>query len=349
MEETALLQLPDGMLIDQIHITENGLMIEVVATSPTSCCPLCSEPSSSIHCHYRRVLRNVPCAGRRIMELPDEATESVLYLGIDDFAFRRGYRFGTILVDLESHHVIDLLPDRQAETSAAWMYHHPDIFVVSRDRGGAYASAASEAAPQTTQCADRFHIVKNLIEATQLILARCQAEILASSKTAEMPSSDQEKPVLSIQEWRHLEPAHVEKARLARRAGRHARYQQVVELHEQGMKPKEIARRLDLSDRTVQRWLATGTFPEAKKRRKKQSYFDAFAPYMLKLWQEGERRGVSLLHDLREQGYTGSERIVYRYLEVLQQAEVKAPANLHRLKKFSATTAVWLFIRPLKA
>ncbi len=55
MEGTALLQLPEGMLIDQIQITENGLVIEVVATTPTSCCPLCSEPSSSIHCHYRPV------------------------------------------------------------------------------------------------------------------------------------------------------------------------------------------------------------------------------------------------------------------------------------------------------
>src|SRR5881227_166380 len=64
MEGTALLQLPEGMLIDQIHLTENGLVIEVVTTSPTSCCPLCSQPSSSIHCHYRRTLRDVPCAGR---------------------------------------------------------------------------------------------------------------------------------------------------------------------------------------------------------------------------------------------------------------------------------------------
>ena len=66
MEGTSLLALPEGMLIDQIQITENGLIIEVVATTPISCCPLCSEPSSSIHCHYRRTLRDAPCAGRRV-------------------------------------------------------------------------------------------------------------------------------------------------------------------------------------------------------------------------------------------------------------------------------------------
>jgi transposase len=93
-----------------------------------------------------------------MMDLPDEARASVVYLGIDDFAFRRGYRFGTILVDLESHRPIDLLPDRRAETVGAWMRDNPEIHVVSRDRASAYASAASEAVPQATQIADRFHV-----------------------------------------------------------------------------------------------------------------------------------------------------------------------------------------------
>ena len=66
MEKTPLLPLPEGMLIDEIQITENGLVIAVVATHPTSCCPLCSDLSSSIQSHYRRVLRDVPCAGRRV-------------------------------------------------------------------------------------------------------------------------------------------------------------------------------------------------------------------------------------------------------------------------------------------
>src|SRR3989441_8707758 len=254
---------------------------------------------------------------RRIMALPDSSPGVILFLGIDDFSFRRGCRFGTILVNLESRRVVDLLPDREAETSAAWMRQQPDIFVVSRDRGGEYAKAATLGAPQAVQCADRFHIVKNLTEATQLILARCQEEIAAASKREEPCQNSSTKRVISLEAWRPKEPAYVEKARLARRAGRHTRYQQVVELREQGMTAREIAHQLNLSDRTVQRWLAAGTFPEAKKRRKRQSCFDSFAPYILKRWREGEHTAITLCREIKEQGYTGSERTVYRYLEVL--------------------------------
>jgi len=77
---------------------------------------------------------------RRIMALPDVPVEQVIELGIDDFAFRRGHKYGTILVDMVSHKVIDLLPDRTSATSAAWMARHPEIELVSRDRGGEYAS-----------------------------------------------------------------------------------------------------------------------------------------------------------------------------------------------------------------
>lgn len=286
-----------------------------------------------------------PTILHHIMHLPDVSPGSVVYLGIDDFAFRRGYRFGTILVNLESHRVVDLLPDRRMETAAQWMHNQPDLAVVSRDRGGEYASAAREAAPLAVQCADRFHLVKNLTEAVQVLLARCQAEILAEKKLDGTCQDEQQKPILSIEEWRPLEPAHVEKVRLARRAGRYARYQHVVELSRQGMTAKEIARRLGMSDRTVRDWLEQGTFPEAQKRRKKQSAFDPFAAYVLKRWQNGEHHGLVLWREIKNQGYTGTERSVYRYLKTLKQAEVRVCVNPERLQKYSVNAAMWLFVR----
>lgn len=87
---------------------------------------------------------------RRLMVLPNSAVERVVELGIDDFAFRRGKNFGTLLVDLQSHKVIDLLADRKAETAKAWMQAHPEIKIVSRDRGGEYAAAAREGRGSTS-------------------------------------------------------------------------------------------------------------------------------------------------------------------------------------------------------
>jgi transposase len=81
-------------------------------------------------------------------------------LGVDDFAFRRGRKYGTLLVDMQSHQVLDVLPDRSAETVAAWMQAHPEIDLVSRDRGEEYAAAARTGAPQATQVADRFHLAR---------------------------------------------------------------------------------------------------------------------------------------------------------------------------------------------
>jgi transposase len=164
MERTPLLPLPEGMLIDEIQITENGLGIAVVATHPTSCCPLCSDLSSSIQSHYRRVLRDVPCAGRRVQ----------LFLTVRKFSCRNPLCQQKIFTER--------LPAFVEPWARMTIRHcqHPDLMAISRDRGGEYASAAAAGAPQAIQCADRFHLLKNLREALEGLLARHLATRVAN-------------------------------------------------------------------------------------------------------------------------------------------------------------------------
>ena len=282
---------------------------------------------------------------RRVISLAPKTTDKVEHLGVDDFSFRRGRTFGTVLVDLHRHHILDLLPDRHKETITAWLQRHPEITHVSRDRSSEYASAVSAGAPQAIQVADRFHVAKNLSEAVQQLLARVLLELKTACQGADAATQAKGASLLPIEEWRPAQEESVKQTIATRRAERQERYQQVLALSEQGLTSQEIALRLGMKARTVREWLHNSVAPDTRPRRKYRSEFDAYAPYVLKRWQEGERSGRQLWREVRFQGYSGSERMVYRFLETLKTTEIVPSAGTARLPQYTSTAAVWLFMR----
>lgn len=420
METPQFFPLGEGLELAQMEQQEDQLVLHVAATSPSALCPLCQQPATRLHSRYRRVVKDLPCAGqrvrlilhvrkffcdaadcvrkvfaerllhlvapwaqmttrlnealqtiglatcgklgarlaahlgittswmtivRRIMALPTPQAEHVECLGLDDFAFRRGRAFGTVVVDLDAHQIIDLLPDRQAETASVWMAVHPEITHVSRDRGAEYASAASTGAPQAIQVADRFHVCQNLSDAVQRLLARVLSEMKAANQQTEAEISAQEEKPVAVQEWRPDPDKHVVQTIATRRAERDARYQQAVLLREQGCSVKQIACQLGASERTVRHWFERGVAPDTRPRRKQQSDFDPYAAYVLKRWQDGEHNGTRLWHEIATQGYPGSQRMVYRFLKTLKKTEVKSAMKTHQVIQYTSSAAVYLFMR----
>ena len=161
-------------------------------------------------------------------------------LGIDDWAWRKGHRYGTILCDLERGQVIDLLPDRSAESTEQWLRAHPGAEIISRDRASLYAEAATKAAPQAVQVADRWHLLRNMSEALVEALGPHHRLLAEVARTV----AEESKPVAEAV----LEPSPAERLFRPRlrieqnRERRMARYEAVMGLFRQGASQREIAR-----------------------------------------------------------------------------------------------------------
>jgi transposase len=233
------------------------------------------------------------------------------------------------------------------------------VEIVSRDRSSEYAAGISKGAPQALQVADLWHISKNLAESISTLLARCRAEIRRGLQIQAIPEQEREErePVLE-EERRPARSRSVELARAGRRAQKLDRYTQVVELHHQGLRAAEIASRIGIGERTVHRWLAHGSFPEARQRRRRPSLIDPYERYVLSQWQEGNHNGSQLYKELTAQGYKGSPKAMYNYLATLRtpQSDAKksiplkprrrksVPSSPVPLENFSARRATWLFV-----
>ena len=202
-------------------------------------------------------------------------------LGIDDWALRRGHRYGTLLVDMETHRVVDLLPDREADTVSRWLEAHPEVQIISRDRAGAYAQAARQGAPQAQQVADRWHLFANFGEALTTFLRRHRRAL------KQIPTG--ERSVRNRCSARRS-PAHEQRL---------ARFQAARQLHDDGLTIAAIAQQLQLDRKTVRKYIQATTPPSGRRRRKETLVLTPYEDYLLQNGLDGHRTVRQLWRDFK--------------------------------------------------
>jgi transposase len=298
---------------------------------------------------------------RRVRQTVTPMMPTPRVLGVDDWAKRKGRSYGTILVDLERRRPVDLLPDRETGTLAAWLKAHPGIEVVTRDRSRAYAEGITGGAPHALQVADRFHILKNLSEALERLLTRQHQFVraavqppAASSQPLPLPQPQGEPPTITEQTF--LPPLRPRPGVAERRDNSLASYKEVVRLKCEGLSTEEIAPRVGKRPRTVRHWLQPGKFRELRKHRR--SRLDPYLPYISVRWEEGCRNVSQLWRELVERGYRGSCKSLNNYLHrqpappLATQPQGRKSAQVRRDTPLMSVPgprrAVWMLLKPEK-
>jgi transposase len=311
----------------------------------------------------------------RSTDVPTHKTPQVL--GLDDFAWKKGDRYGTLLVDLQAHCPVEVLPDREADTVVRWLRAHRGVKIISRDRAGAYAEAATRGAPRARQVADRYHVLVNLRDALKGTLARTsgslpevtadRGEPRASSQTATTTHQASRAPAATAQEderagapqdQREASGARsltvVEQRRQVSRANRLSRYEQIIALHRQGLSQRAIARHLHVSRKVVQHSVRAGTFPERAPTGRRQSKLAPYMPYLRKRWEEGCHNGLQLARELQAQGFRGSASLVGKLVADWRARLPGSPERVRGKKRqaappakrrLSPRQASWLFVK----
>jgi transposase len=224
-------------------------------------------------------------------------------VGIDDWAWRRNHRYGTIICDLERRKTIALLPDREPATAKAWLIQQPQIEIVARDRGGGYAQAASQALPHADQVADRWHLMENASHAFLDAVRKSMRQIRMAIGTATVnPELLTAAERLQYEGYLRREEANAA----------------ILGLFGEGVSIKEIVRRTGHSRkliRSILRGQRTDIF------RVRQTSLEPHLPWLEAQWDAGLRNGAELWRQLRLSGFGGSLRVVAEWATRRRRAE----------------------------
>ncbi len=276
-----------------------------------------------------------------------EVSGTLKVLGIDDWAFAKGRRYGTVLVDLERHRPIALLPDRTAETLSNWLKNYPDLEIITRDRFSEYALAVKATCPPVQQVADRWHLLKNLRETLERILRRLHGQLRT------LPTSTELLAMSTMPRPRRLRPpsANEQASSEDQQLHRYQLYNTIHDLLKHGLSQHRIADLLHLHRATVRHFAEAATFPERVPQRQRRSILDRHLAYLHERWQAGNTNARQLYRELQAQGYSGSYQQVARWAHVQRQGAASPTDQIPPLPVREAFALppphrlVWLFLR----
>ena len=270
---------------------------------------------------------------RILREQSQEKQQSPRVLGIDDWAMRKGRNYGTILVDLERHQVIDLLPDRTSGTLENWLRAHPGVEVIARDRSREYARGVAKGAPEALQVADRWHLLLNLRQMLERLLSRLYPRL------KQLPALDEAKSEVSLANRRGRFPrtSAEQQASQASRTRRMALYEEIQGRRLAGQNIKQIANQLGHHRATVRLYYYAESFPERSQRQPMSSMLDPFLPYLEHRNAEGCENASELWREIQTLGYPGSRRQVSQWMQL--QRSRPAPSTPKKYLKEQQSTS----------
>ncbi len=298
----------------------------------------------------------MPTSPTTLLRLLRRAAEPKLptprVLGVDDWAKRKRHTYGTILVDLERHRPVDLLPDREPNSLAAWLRAHPGVEIITRDRSSDYAQGAAEGAPHAVQVADRWHLLGNWRDALQRLLERHPEQLRAAAKqvaeaTTLVPRETPSEATAAPAEPDGTPPAPAtESARPPSAA--EVRYAEIQALRQVGLSQRAISRKLRLHRQTVRRYFKAASMPERGRGPQCISSVHPYLEYLKRRWAEGCHSRMELWKELQQQGYHGSYSSVHRALARFPRVTTRGalPQRSGEAPRLSAPQASWLLVRP---
>jgi len=270
-------------------------------------------------------------------------------IGIDDWAFKKGQRYGTIIVDLEAHRVIDVLPDRTASSVQGWLQDHPEVEIVARDRSTEYAAGIVAGAPQAVQVADRWHLLLNVRQMVERFLNSIIARL------QQMPISDEIAGYLHQKRHAFRRTRSEQHISQSSRDKRLARYQRVRQMRQDGYNIAQIAQILGHHRETVRKYYYATSFPERKRRQAPNSILNPYLAYLEYRYEQGCENAMQLWREMQSKGYKGSHRQVSKWMQLRRTKVAPTTPNKYREPHFlthtnaqktlpSTKQLAWLFI-----